>query len=78
MGVVLAVNVEVVEGSKMTNVCSFYAFIMNNKDVLYCHVFITSCLHNYSQDVVSIAYYQENLQNRASCAFIYEEILSLQ
>ena len=71
-------NVEVVKGWNMSNVCSFYAFIMNNKVVLYCHVFITSCLHNYSQDMVSIVYYEENLPNRANCAFIYEDILSLQ
>ena len=77
MGVVLAVNVEEVKGRNMSNVCSFYAF-MNNKVVLYCRAFITSCLHNYSQDMVSIVYYEENLTNRASCAFIYEEILSLQ
>ena len=78
MGVVLAVNVEVVKVRNMSNVCSFYAFIMNNKVVLYCHVFISSCFHNYSQDMVSIVYYEENFQNRATCAFIYEEILSLQ
>ena len=56
VGVDLAVNVEVVKGRNMSNVCSFYAFIMNNKIVLYCHVFIKSYLYNYSQDMLSIVY----------------------